>query len=210
MERESLGRGEHARRRVQVAALEVLAESGMPGFTMESVARRAGASKATLYRHWPSPSALLVEAMDAEFRAPPDLDTGDLHADLVDLVGGLATGLTGSRFPTLMAAFVDAAERDPALADMHAELTRRRREPLLRLLAAAVRRGELPADTDTELVVDLLAAPFFYRRLVAHHRIPAEMPGAVVDHVLAALWAGPGAHARIEVRDGHTPGAPGS
>jgi AcrR family transcriptional regulator len=190
--RETLGRGEHARRRVLVAALEVLTEGGMPGFTMESVARRAGASKATLYRHWPSASALLVDAMDAEFRPAPDLDTGDLRADMISLVSGLATGLAGSRFPTLMAAFVDAAERDPALAEMHAELTRRRREPLLRLLAAAVRRGELAADTDAELVVDLLAAPFFYRRLIAHHRIPAEMPGAVVDHVLASLRVGPG------------------
>ncbi|MCD2196756.1 TetR/AcrR family transcriptional regulator [Actinomycetospora endophytica] len=186
----AVGRGQHARRRVLSAALEVLTEVGMPGFTMESVARRAGASKATLYRHWSSPSALLVDAMDAEFRPSPDLDTGDLRADLVTLLTGLATGLTGSRFPTLMAAFTDAAERDPTLADLHAELTRRRREPLLRLLATAVGRGELPADTDTELVVDLLAAPFFYRRLIAHHAIPSAMPGAVVDHVLPSLGGG--------------------
>lgn len=194
------GRGEHARRRVLSAALEVLTERGMPGFSMESVARRAGAGKATLYRHWPSPSALLVDAMDAEFQPSPDVDTGDLRADLVSLVSGLATGLTGSRFPTLMAAFTDAAERDPTLADLHAELTRRRREPLLALLGKAVRRGQLAADTDLELVVDLLAAPFFYRRLIAHHRIPAEMPGAVVDHVLAMLRPGRGGVPDVEIR----------
>jgi AcrR family transcriptional regulator len=182
----ALGRGEHARRRVLTAALEVLTEHGMPGFTMESVARRAGAGKATLYRHWPSASALLVDAMDAEFRPSPDVDTGDLRADVIALLTGLASGLAGSRFPTLMAAFTDAAERDPTLADQHAELTRRRREPLLRLLDRAVRRGELPG-TDPELVVDLLAAPFFYRRLIAHHAIPADMPAAVVDQVLPAL-----------------------
>ena len=101
--------------RVLRAALEVLADDGMPGFTIESVARRAGASKATVYRHWPSPSALLVDAMDAEFRPLPDVDTGDLRADLVGLLTAFASALTDSPFPKLMAAFTDAAERDPAL-----------------------------------------------------------------------------------------------
>jgi AcrR family transcriptional regulator len=171
------------------AALDVLADDGMPGFTVESVARRAGASKATVYRHWPTPSALLVDAMDAEFRPLPEVDTGDLRADLVRLLTAFASSFTDSPFPKLMAAFTDAAERDPALGEMHAELTRRRREPLVRLLDAARGRGELVGDVDVELVVDLLAAPFFYRRLVAHRAMPADMPGAVVDHVLAGVRA---------------------
>lgn len=185
--REPVGRGVQARRRVLRAALDVLADDGMPGFTIESVARRAGASKATVYRHWSSPSALLVDAMDAQFRPLADVDTGDLRADLVALLTAFTRSLTDSPFPKLMAAFTDAAERDAALGDLHAELTRRRREPLLAVLTAAVAREELPDDTDTDLVVDLLAAPFFYRRLIAHREIPADMAGAVVDHVLAGL-----------------------
>jgi hypothetical protein len=86
-----------------------------------------------------------------------------------------------------MAAFIDAAERDPALAGLQASLTERRREPLLRVVLEAARRGVLPEAVDPELVVDLLAAPFFYRRLVAHRPMPADMPAAVVDHVLAVL-----------------------
>jgi AcrR family transcriptional regulator len=185
--RAPLGRGEHARRRVLRAALDVLADDGMPGFTVESVARRAGASKATVYRHWPTPSALLVEAMDAEFRPLPEVDTGDLRADLVRLLTTFASAFAGSPFPKLMAAFTDAAERDAALGEMHAELTRRRREPLVRLLDGARARGELVENLDVELVVDLLAAPFFYRRLIAHRAMPADLPGAVVDHVLAGV-----------------------
>ena len=188
--RAPLGRGEHARRRVLRAALDVLADDGMPGFTVESVARRAGASKATVYRHWPTPSALLVDAMDAEFRPLPEVDTGDLRADLVRLLTAFASSFTDSPFPKLMAAFTDAAERDPALGEMHAELTRRRREPLVRLLDGAVDRGALVGNVDVELVVDLLAAPFFYRRLIAHQSMPPDLPGAVVDHVLAGVRAG--------------------
>jgi AcrR family transcriptional regulator len=191
---EPLRRGEHARRRVLSAALEVLAESGMPGFTIESVARRAGASKATLYRHWPSASALLVDAMDAEFRPLPDVASGDVRADMISVLTSVAGMLDRPPFPELMAAFIDAAERDPALAGLQASLTQRRREPLLRVVLEAARQGALPADVDPELVVDLLAAPFFYRRFVAHRRIPAEMPTLVVDHVLTALRRAPRDH----------------
>ena len=136
-------RGEHARQRVLGAALEVLAESGMPGFTIESVARRAGASKATLYRHWPSASALLVDAMDAEFRPVPDVATGDVRADMINVLTAAAAMLDRSPFPELMAAFIDAAERDPALAGLQASLTQRRREPLLRVVLEAARQGAL-------------------------------------------------------------------
>ncbi|GGL98391.1 TetR/AcrR family transcriptional regulator [Nakamurella endophytica] len=186
-----LGRGEQARRRIRRAALEVLADDGMPGFTMEAVARRAGAGKATLYRHWPSASALLVEAMDAEFRPLDQVDTGDLRVDLVTQLTAFTRMLTAAAFPRLMAAFVDAAERDPALAAMHTELTDRRRDVLLRTVAGGVARGDLPADVDSELVVDLLVGPFFYRRFVAHRPITADLPEAVVDQVLAGLRRSP-------------------
>ena len=184
-------RGEHARQRVLRAALEVLADSGMPGFTIESVARRAGASKATLYRHWPSASALLVDAMDAEFQPVPDVSSGNVRADMITVLTAAAALFDRSPFPELMAAFIDAAERDPALAGLQASLTQRRREPLLRVVLEAARQGALPQDVDPELVVDLLAAPFFYRRFVAHRPIPADMPTAVVDHVLTALGPDP-------------------
>ncbi len=62
---EPISRGDGARQRVLRAALDVLDEDGLPGFTMEAVARRAGASKATLYRRWPTVGALLIDAMDA-------------------------------------------------------------------------------------------------------------------------------------------------
>src|SRR6266545_4027657 len=81
-ERLPIGRGERARARVLGAALEVLAERGFPGFTMEAVALRAGASKTTVYRRGPSRSALLVAAMDEAFQPLEPPTTGDLHGDL--------------------------------------------------------------------------------------------------------------------------------
>jgi len=185
--RTRVGRGEQARQRVLRAALEVLAESGLAGFNMESIARKAGAGKATVYRHWASPSTLLVDAMDAQFRPFPAVSTGDVRADLVSLLSTLTSLLNDSPFPGLMAAFIDAVERDPALGGLHAELTSRRRQPMLDLLAEAVRRHDIVADADPELVVDLLTGPFFYRRFIAHRSIPPGMAAAVVDQVLVSL-----------------------
>jgi AcrR family transcriptional regulator len=161
-----VGRGDRARQRVLAAALDQLAEQGSAGFTMEAIARRAGASKATLYRHWPSSSALLVDAMAAAFRSFPAPATGDLRGDLVALLTSAADLLTGERFPRLMAAVVDLAERDPALARLHADLTAQRRQPVLDVLCQGQERGEVAATADLELLVDLLTAPFFYRRLI--------------------------------------------
>jgi AcrR family transcriptional regulator len=174
---------------VLVAALEVLAERGLAGFSMEAVARRADASKATIYRRWKSPGELLVDAMDASFRPFPMSATGHLRSDLIEILSGFEELLDGSSFPRLMAAFIDAAEREPRLKSQHAELTEQRRAPLRTLLIRARDRGELPLTTDIELAVDLLGGPLFYRRFIAHRASTVDDVTDLVDHVLTALGA---------------------
>lgn len=179
-----VSRGAGAQRRVLAAALTVLADEGLAGFTMEAVARRAGASKATLYRRWSSTGALLVEAMDGTFRPLPAPDTGNVRTDVAALLDDFVDVVEHTPFPKLLAAFMDAAERDPALATLHADLTRRRREPMLEVLRRAQARGEVAADADLELLTDLLTAPLFYRRFVAHRPIPEGFIDEVIDRVL--------------------------
>ena len=178
------GRGDRARRRVMAAALEQLAKEGAAGFTMEAVARRAGASKATLYRRWSSASALLVDAMTTTFEGFPAPRTADFREDLVALLTMAAERLQSPRYPRLMAAVVDLAERDPALADLHADLTASRRRPVQEILRRGQASGDIPQDADLELLVDLLTAPFFYRRFIGHRPIPPTLPAAIVDQVL--------------------------
>jgi Tetracyclin repressor-like, C-terminal domain len=66
---------------------------------------------------------------------------------------------------------------------LHAELTRRREPPLVALTRARD-RGQLPTSLDPDLTVDLLAAPFFYRRFVAHRPIPPNLITEVIAQVL--------------------------
>jgi AcrR family transcriptional regulator len=181
---EPISRGVAARQRVLQAALQVLGDAGLPGFSMEAVARRAGASKATLYRRWPTAGALMIDAMDTTFRPFPVPDTGRVDTDVAALLSAFVTQLEHTPFPRLMAAFIDAAERDPTLAALHADLTRRRREPLIAVLARGRDRGELAPDVDLEVVTDLLSGPFFYRRFIAHRPIPPDLVTDVIAYVL--------------------------
>jgi AcrR family transcriptional regulator len=188
LRQEPILRGEHARSRVLEAALGVLAEQGLPGFTIEAVAHRAGASKTTLYRRWTSRAELLIEAMDELASRPfPHPRTGHLRSDLIELVGQGMHLLEEQLFPRLMAAFIDAAERDPNLQRLHATITESRRQPLRQALLDARSRGEIPPSADLELAVDLLTAPLFYRRFIAHQDIGDQYVAAVVDHVLAGV-----------------------
>jgi AcrR family transcriptional regulator len=171
---------------VLVAALEVLADRGLAGFTMEAVAHRAGASKATVYRRWRSSGELLIDAMDATFRPFPSPTTGNVRSGLIEILSGFERLLDGP-FPLLLAAFMDAAERDPGLKSLHAELTGHRREPLRALLIRAREQGQISAAADVELAVDLLGGPLFYRHFVAHRAYPEGYAVAVIDHVLTAL-----------------------
>lgn len=195
-QREPIPRGPRARERVLRAALEVLAERGMPGFTMEAVAQRAGASKATLYRHWRSQAALLVDAVDlviAPFEPPA---TGTLRGDVLELLSRLEALVSMQPYGRLMAAFVDAAEREPALSGLQVRLSESRREPLRLILVTARDRGELPAATDIELAVDLFAGPAFYRRFVVHGPFPTGYSEGLVDLVLRGLGASSSPHDR--------------
>jgi len=185
--REPIGRGEHARARVLRAALHILAERGVAGFSIEAVADRANASKATIYRHWPSQSALLVAAMEATHQSLPVPATGELRSDLIELIRGQHSLLRSERFPSLLAAFIEAAERDPRLKRLHAQLTDRRRQPGKNVLERARQRGEIDPDVDLELVIDLLGAPAFYRRFIAHRPLSETSLETLVDYVLKAI-----------------------
>src|SRR5258708_6987686 len=80
-------RSEKTRRAILGAATELLLEPGGGAVSMDAVAERAGASKATIYRWWPSRESLALDALFEEWAAvPPPRDTGSLRGDLLSLL----------------------------------------------------------------------------------------------------------------------------
>ncbi len=175
---------------ILAATLEVLAERGMEGLTVDGVAARAKVGKATIYRHWRSRAELVMDAMTSLPTSTPLVPTGDLRSDLCAAFAGLQEVLGDPDRSRLLAALVDAAERDPELAQLHIRHGAGRRAPARALIAAAVRRGELAPDTDPDLTVDLVAGTLIYRRLLRHEPVSPEVVATVVDAVLAGLRPG--------------------
>ncbi len=166
--------------------LSLLADRGIAGTTIEAVAEVSGVAKTTIYRHWDSQSALVLDAFDSVLRAPSDPDTGTLRGDLRELAAGLARSLADGPAPGLMFALVDAAERDPAFARLHRREAETRHAVVLAVIARGVARGELPAGTDPADVLDMLAGPLFHRRAISAGRVDVAFAERVADRVLAA------------------------
>lgn len=169
------------------ATVALLAEQGVGGLTIDGVAARAGVGKATIYRHWSSKNALVMESTASLTRHPEPPDTGCVRDDLVIMLDGLRRSISTPPLAGLLVSLVDAAERDPELAELHTSFATERRSKLLSVLQRGVDRGQLPPDLDCDLAADLLVGPLFYRRLVSRREVDAELLERAVDTVLAGV-----------------------
>jgi AcrR family transcriptional regulator len=173
------------------AAVSVLAEHGTAGFTVDAVAARAGCGKATIYRRWPSRSSLLLDTAHQMGLDASPVDTGSLRDDLVAILTELGRKMrdtpAGRILPTVVA---EAAVR-PDMKGVLSEFIEDRRARPREVVARAVERGELPADTDVGLLLDLVGGTVIFRELIAHRPTDAAYVGALVDRILLAFRAGP-------------------
>ena len=101
---------------------KLLSEEGIGGVSIDEVSRRSGVSKTTIYRHWPSRSALLMDACSKIGPAPVIPDTGTLKGDVTALATDLAQQLKSARWAAVLPSIIDAAEREPELAQLLARL----------------------------------------------------------------------------------------
>lgn len=175
------------------ATQDLLIEEGVERLTMDAVARRCGASKATIYRRWPSKTELVVAAAAALFTPPEVPDTGDLRADL--LACGRAYLHDEGRSAHVLASVLTASRHDPALRDASREALGAPYSGLFkRVIARAVDRGAVPVGVDVETLAEVFPA-FAYQRVAALGLLLVEADVVrVVDGVLlpALLATRPG------------------
>jgi len=172
------------------ATLDVIAEQGVMGISVDTVAARSGVSKATIYRHWGSRARLIHAAISSLQPPSVEPDTGSLRDDLVVLLTSLVDYFDSPTVARVFPSFLDAAVRDPELAELRQETLRMGRASFERVVRRGIARHELPDDVDVHLVVDLARAPIIYRRVVAQVPVPAHDVAPVVDAVLAAFRHG--------------------
>lgn len=168
------------------AALAELSDSGYDRMTMDGIARRAGASKATLYRHWPGKPELVVDAIrhmrgDTTSETP---DTGSLREDLRQLLGPAGGDATHDQV-CMMRGLVSACGQDPELARVfHERMVEAKRAGAVAVVQRAQRRGEVSERIDVQLLVDVAPAMLVFRHLLTPHAVD----DAYLDRLVADVW----------------------
>jgi AcrR family transcriptional regulator len=166
------------------AALDIFADHGYDAVSMDGVAARAGVGKATIYRRYASKAELVVEAVRCGAQIEDWLpDTGDLRADLRSMMQPLLDRLRGDD-AKLLTMFAVERLREPELAEeFDRSVVGKKREHIRHLVVAAIDRGDLPADSDVDLIAEAPAAFLWHH---AFYGLPMddELLGRILDLVL--------------------------
>jgi AcrR family transcriptional regulator len=179
-------RSEKARTAILAAAADLLLDQGAARMSMDGVAERAGVSKATIYRWWPSKEVLALDALGEWSGAGVgEHDTGSLRGDLLANILPWVRAMRRQPFGGVVASLVAEAQSDPEFAERYREhFIEKRRAPGREAFARAVARGEAPADLDVELALDLVYGPIYHRLLHGHAPLTDRFARAVVEFVV--------------------------
>jgi AcrR family transcriptional regulator len=149
--------------------MELLEARDFERLTMEGVARKAGVSKQTIYRWWPSPAAILMDALNERARLlVSEVDTGSLAEDLRVFIRSTVEGLRAGTGPLVATLMAKAQLSDDFGRTFRTELLARRRGALRLLFERAQTRGEITKTIDLDLLVDIAFGTIWYRLLAQH------------------------------------------
>jgi AcrR family transcriptional regulator len=170
------------------AALDVLAEVGYDRMTMDMVAARAKAGKATMYRRWSSKADLVIEAVACMKKVDVDAaslpDTGTLRGDLVAMLKPHPI-VDAEKKLQVLAGLVSMLAQSPEFADaVNAAIVEPRASINRIFLQRAVDRGEIPADVDIEQLAILAPSMAAYRVLVLRKPVDRAFLLRVLDDIL--------------------------
>jgi len=184
-------RSDRARVAVLHAADDLLVERGYAGVTIEGIATRAGVAKQTIYRWWPSKFEILMDTFLEDAADALEIpDTGTAAGDLRHHLRQLAAFLSGDPAGRVMLALIGQAQQDAGIARAFQQRFLDERRALDRtILERAVARGDIRADTDLELVIDMIYGPVYHRVLLTGLPVDDSFIDGLVGHVMASIAA---------------------
>lgn len=188
-------RGPALDQRILDAAVDVVADRGVEGFSVDAVAARAGVARTTVYRRWSDRYELLVAAVRHRDRRVPTPNTGDLRRDLFEVLSALAQLTAEPDAVPFMLAVLRGAATDPRIAEHHRRLADEHERPVLTVLQLARARGELPEGVDLEAAVDAVVGPLLARVLLRRQPVDDRVIAEHVSLILGGLLGGPDAGA---------------
>lgn len=191
-------RDPHVDLRIAQAALDLFGDAGWAGFAMETVARRAGIGKATLYLRWTSKEELLTDALTNGLAKISDVDTGTLHSDLVELATQMIELYTGPASRAALRLSLEAAGI-PGVGEHYAQMRTAQIGAARAIVRRGIDRGELPGATSVTLLLDTLLGGAMMHALTTPPDQRATLAAEagkharrLVDFLLHAVIAPPG------------------
>ncbi|MEU1981633.1 TetR/AcrR family transcriptional regulator [Nocardia sp. NPDC019395] len=191
--RERPRRSERSRQAILAATRELISESGYAKVSIEAIAARAGVGKQTIYRWWPSKGSVIFDSFLALSESGDGTgielpDTGDLEADLKLVLRATAAEFADPDFERPIRALNTELIHDPDLAEQYRDkLARPVDDAKKARLRSAQQAGQLAADADLDLVLEVLYAPLFQRWLLRTGPLTAEYADSLVDITLRAF-----------------------
>jgi AcrR family transcriptional regulator len=183
-------RSEPARQAILAAAADLLLTRGLAAVSMDAVAARAGVSKATIYRWWPTKETLALDALYEQLTepSPEPPDTGTLRGDLLALLLGWIERVGDRPFGRVIGALITEAATDPVFGKLYRErYVEPRRAQARTIFARAMGRDEIAVGTDVEAAIDLLYGALYHRLLNGHAPLTQEFVETVVGIVVAGI-----------------------
>lgn len=173
---------------IVAAFYDELAETGHEGLSMDRVAARAGVGKAALYRRWPSKERMFAELVAGlGGHGPPIADRGSLPEELVAYFNDGAALLEDPLIRRTIPYLISRARSSSELVQSLARLPGPSRESGRFMLRRAIDRGELPADVDIEIALDLITAPLIVHGFIQGQTLGSDYPGRLAAAVLRGI-----------------------
>ena len=170
---------------IMEAVHALLQEKSVRDLTIEEVAKRAGVSKPTLYKWWPTKAALVMTLLHERIAARPEkLETPTAEEALRWRVRRLIVAFNGL-FGKVMADMIAEGQSEPSiLKELFAQHIGQRRAASISEVERGKVTGELAADVDPELLIDAIFAPVYFRLLVRNAPLTEAYGDALVSQVL--------------------------
>ena len=182
---------EETRRRVLEATVDLIDRVGYWSVTVDAIARASGVSKSTIYRHWSSRKALVLDAFTSDTDESTQVaDTGDAIADLRTFLLKLAYRLNVRGAGPIMTGLISDALNDEEFAQsFRAKVIEARRHAFLQILLRGQQRGQIRTDVDLTSVVDALYGSIHHRLLMTRAPIDGQFASALTDFAQQGLAA---------------------
>jgi len=163
-------RGDALVAKVMAAAIAEMARVGAEGLSIEDVAARADVHKTTIYRRWPTPEVLAREALRCatETTSAP-IDTGSLRGDLAEWARQFREVAGSPDMQTIIRLRFGEPTRG-RMSALTSELEEKKHAQSKAILENAIERGELPKETDTELLHDVAIGALLYLAVFSRSR----------------------------------------